>query len=440
MSLLEVVEHHCTQAGWEKTFWVGYSGGLDSHVLLHLFKTLSTMHPLHLRAIHIHHGLSPNADQWSAHCAQVCAQLQVELVMRQIKLPTQGNTEDAARMARYAAMQEFLQPEDILVTAHHQDDQAETLLLQLLRGSGPQGLAAMPERKMFGTGLHVRPLLAFTRRQLQDYAEEHDLQWINDESNTNTRFARNFIRHEVMPVIQQRWPEAARLMSRSAQHCAETQELLTEVSVRDLAAVQGETADTLSAIKVSSLSPARQRQLLRYWLQSLKLPLPNIHKIHQIQQEVLQSRPDASPVVSWAGAEVRRFRGELYAQPPQSKHDTQQIIAWDFPQALELPGLGTLMTAEVEGEGLMTGLNDITVRFRQGGETCRIAGRNCTHHLKKLLHAWQILPWERDRIPLIYVGDELAAAAGSQGSSLFVDEKFSAKAGQKGYAILMRRS
>ncbi len=400
-----------------RRYWVAYSGGCDSHVLLHALATLRTHLDTPLHAIHINHGLQMQAGAWETHCRQVCAQLSIPLeVVRVNAAHAAGESpEAAARVARYGVFTEILQDDDILLMAHHQDDQAETLLLQMLRGAGLKGLAAMPVLTRLGRGRLARPLLDFTRSVLSHYAVQQGLVWIDDPSNTDVRFDRNFLRHEVMPLLHQRWPATTSILSRVAEHMAEGASLLRDLAEQDF--TQHRVAgQRLTVASLRALDAARLRNLLRYWLFDVcRLTMPDSRHLNRIVHEVLPAAGDAMPIVSWRGGEVRRYRGELYAlQPETAPLPTGLPIAWDGKQALSLHQQ-VLIPHLVKGQGIarqfLTG-QDLSVRFRQGGESCMPLGRKHHHSLKKLFQEWGVPPWQRERVPLLYVGDDIAQIVG----------------------------
>ncbi len=434
MSLHSSLNNFCENLDLDKTVWVAYSGGLDSHVLLHCLATLRHTHPLKLRAIHVNHSLSPHAEKWGEHCANICAALNVEFSQQTIQAQAAvgESPEEIARERRYAVLSQLLAPQDVLVTAQHQDDQAETVLLQMLRGAGPKGLSAMPRIKPLGLGFQVRPLLDFTRAELQAYAEENNLQWIEDESNTNLNFSRNYIRHEVMPVLKKRWPSVSQTLSRVSANCAEAQQFLQEISTEEMTRVQGSHSHSLSVKALLALDEAKQRMVLRFWLQQLGFPMPGVTKLQQIQHDMLTARADRNPHIIWCGVELRRYQDELYAMPCLSKRDTQQVFTWDFNMPLVLPSIGELSATTVNGQGLRMDLTDVTIRFRQGGEAFHQAKRQCHQMLKNLFQEWGVPTWQRDRIPLIYVGDTLAAVVG-----FGVAEEFSVKQDEQGYLVTL---
>lgn len=407
---------------------VAYSGGLDSHVLLHALSRLGVA----LAAVHVHHGLSRNADLWAEHCQTQCAALQVPCSVVRVQVPRDGRgLEAAARAARYAALAQALEAGEMLLTAHHQDDQAETLLLMLMRGAGVAGLAAMPQVRPCGAGLLGRPLLGVSRSALHAYAVAHGLSWVDDESNFDTSLDRNYLRHELLPLLQRRWPAALPTLARSAAHLAEAGELLAELAAADLDAARGDRPDTLSVTALHTLSAARRRNLLRHWLRHLGLPPPDTAHLHRIEQEVLPARPDAGPRVDWSGAEVRRYRDDLYAMAPQAPvPDTE--LAWDLAQPLSLPDGRCLVASPAIGGGVSAesvAAARVTVRFRAGGERCAPVGRGHNHELKKLFQEVGVPPWERERIPLLFVDGVLAQVVG-----YWICAPFAATAGEEGLA------
>ncbi len=421
-------------------YWLAYSGGRDSHVLLHATAALRRQLPGELRAIHVDHGLSPDAPRWAAHCRMVCKGLDVPLRIRRVDArPRRGESpEAAARRARYEAIADLMAPGDCLLTAHHQDDQAETLLLQLLRGSGPHGLAAMPEKAPLAGGWHLRPLLDFNRAALAAYAEQQGLQWVEDESNFDTGIRRNYLRHQVFPLLATLWPAASATLARSAAHCAEAATLLDALAAEDLARAATAEPHRLSIPALRALDGPRRRNLLRYWLRGLKLPLPRTAHLQRIEKDLLEAAPDRMPVLRWEGVELRRYRDGLHALRPRAPCDQTQVLHWEPPQTLALPGNNGLLTARaVTGCGLAQAscrARRVSVRIRQGGERCLMADG---HHqsLKKLLQARGIPPWERECLPLIYIGNELAAVAG-----LWESPAWQAGPGEPGWRIEWRRN
>ena len=437
MDLFQTIQDfHQAQAS-NASYVIAFSGGVDSHVLLHLFANLRTIYPIQLKAIHINHSLSPNADYWTRHCEKICAELAVDFYTETIQAkPKAGESpEAAARRGRYGVFEKFLNARDILVTAHHQDDQAETVMLQLLRGAGPKGLAGMPKMKVFHHAQLARPLLSHARAEIEKYAEENHLSWITDESNANTHYTRNYIRHDLLPLIAERWPSVGKTLARTAQHCAEMQMLLEEMAEEDLQRVWHPEAQTLSVSKLLSLTPARQRQVLRLWLETLNYPMPSTAKLFQIQTDMLGAKIDKTPCVAWAHVELRRYQDVLYAMPALVPHDAHLSYTWDWRQPLILPEVGVLQTVERQGSGLNPDIAPVLVKYRDQGETCRLPGRECHHSLKKLLQTWQVPTWERARLPLIYAGERLIAIPG-----YFMDEAYTVGEDAWGLEVFLEKN
>lgn len=391
-----------------RQFVVAYSGGLDSHVLLHWLAQGQL--PQQISAIYIDHGLQSASAAWGEHCAAVCAALHIPLhIERTDARPAAGESpEAAARRVRYAALAAHVDASTALLTAHHADDQAETLWLQLLRGSGVHGLAAMPQLAPLGGGWLLRPLLKVTQRELRAYAAAHGLRWIEDPSNQDIDFDRNYLRQRVLPLLQQRWPALPRTSGRAAQLCAEAASILDEVALADLSAVQGAQAQQIFIPALRNLSAARQRNVLRYWLRQLHLPIPEARQLQQIEA-ALAAAQDRNPWVRWGGAQVRRYRQYLYALPALVQPAMQREYLWQMEGAvwppLELAGIGHLRMERVYGAGIRPAMLEaaaLLVRFRQGGERWRPQGRAHSQELKKLLQEAGIPPWERERLPLLY--------------------------------------
>lgn len=400
-------------------YLIAFSGGLDSHVLLHLCAVLRKQHQyLQFRAVHIDHGLQAASAMWAEHCCQICLQLAIPFTSVKLNLqPVKGESIEAvARTARYGVFRQHVHAGEMLLAAHHQDDQAETLLLHLLRGSGVDGLAAMPEVRPFGNGNLGRPLLPCSRQQLQAYANRKQLDYLHDPSNTDTRFDRNFLRQQVFPLLKQRWPSASAVVSRVARLQGESRDLLAMFLQEKLLEVQGKQQGTLSVQALLAQALPLQKTLLREWLKGQQFVCPDEKRLLQVVYEVLPARQGANPVVHWDGCEVRRYRDALYALAPLSQHDPTQMLVWEnIHEPLFLPSLGQSLSTD-----LLAGWYDwlkrhprvVTVRFRRGGETMRVPYRGGKYSLKQLLQEAGIPPWLRERLPLIYIGERLIAIAG----------------------------
>ncbi|MFP4246668.1 MAG: tRNA lysidine(34) synthetase TilS [Halochromatium sp.] len=408
--------------------WIAYSGGVDSTVLLHACAQLRDALDLDLslKAIHIDHGLHPRSADWARHCRRVCDQLGVAYQVRQARIARQPgeSLEALARAARQRLFADCLEPGDWLATAQHRDDQAETLLLALLRGSGVHGLAAMPARAALGAGVLVRPLLDVSQADLRAYAEEHRLRWIEDPSNQDLDFDRNLLRHQVMPILRQRWPSAATTIARSAAHCAEAAALIDTLADEQLPTVAGSRPGTLSAARLSTLAPERARAVLRRWLARQGFRATNRRRLETILGEVLCARADAQPLVAWDGCELRRYRDDLFALAPLPPRP-ETALGWDGWQPLQLPmGLGTLSLEAADSARPAAGLAScqalphapsMTVRFGRPRLPCRQPNRP-SRTLKNLFQQSGVPAWLRPYVPLLVDGQgDLLAVAGVTG-------------------------
>ena len=409
--------------------WVAFSGGIDSHVLLHSLAQLrSQLRGADLSAIHVNHGLMPQAKQWAEHCRQVATALSVDchIVNVDARAHVGESPEAKARQVRYQAFYSMMQKNDALLTAHHQDDQAETLMLQLLRGSGPRGLAAMPECSVKPGKTILRPLLSLSQADIESYAKQHQLQWIDDSSNEDCGYDRNYLRHQVIPLIKQRWPSMAKTISRSAQLCADAAHSLDEQAEADLDKVAVEQG--LSVFALNKLSMHRLNNVLRHWIRQTGLPIPNQSVLQQVVS-LLQASNDAKPLVHWKGAELRRYRDTVYIMAPLSTLPNSNPYPWQWDQELQIQGLGTLRAVADRGRGVRQDCGGyLTVGFRRGGERYRQGNHH--HSLKKLFQEKGILPWLRDRIPLIYLEEELVAVG-----DFFVTDHYMAIGEQPGWRL-----
>jgi tRNA(Ile)-lysidine synthase len=413
-----------------QTLLVGLSGGLDSCVLLHALVAAREHLSLRLKALHVNHGISPNAALWAEFCETLCRGYDVPFSAVAVDVPRDSGLgiEAAAREARYRVL--LAEDADAVVLAHHRDDQAETLLLQLLRGAGIKGLAAMPARSE-GTPAVWRPLLDVSRRQLHDYAMQHGLQWIEDESNLDLAYDRNFLRHRVLPAMAERFPACGTTLARSAAHFAEAAELLDEVAADDAVMYVGE--DGLAIEGLRTLSPARGRNLLRYWLSQHLPALPNTRRLHELYRQLLTARQDAQLRVAVEGGEVRRYRG--HARVARNTGAAPMHASWQGEAELVLPN-GVLTLAPAVGQGLAAAKvgGRLEIRSRSGGEHFRPDARRPTRSLRHLMQECGMPPWERSALPLIYAGDALVAVPG-----IGVAAEFQAAPGEGGWLIAWQR-
>lgn len=397
------------------------SGGGDSTVLLvGLAELMQAGRLCPVRAMHVDHQLHIDSARWAEHALALARRHQVpcEVVRVTVDKADAEGVEAAARRARYAALRARLDPDEVLLTAHHGEDQLESILLALMRGSGVRGLAGMPAVTRFGAGWHARPLLDFTRDDLRTWAAQRRMtdagyRWLEDPANTDLRFARSYLRTAVTPRFRERWPQAAQVASRSAAHLAEAAELLDELAKLDCAAAA--TGPCLRVAALAKLSSARRRNVLRYWLRTLQLPAPSTRKLHALEHDMLAASPDRNPCTAWKGAEVRRHRGLLYGHTPVPAPPPQWQVAWDFREPLTLPaGLGRISLVPTNTPGLKRAMlpGSIDVCFSPRDERIRVRAHPAatgTRTLQKFLQEKSVLPWWRERLPLLRIQDELLA-------------------------------
>jgi len=401
------------------------SGGLDSSVLLHALAALAADGCFALRALHVDHGLQPASAGWAVACREACRAAGVALDVIELSLqPARGESVEAlARERRYAALAGCLADGERLLTAHHRDDQLETVLIQLLRGAGVAGLAAMPARAALGRGWQLRPLLDVGRDELADYALRHGLAWQADPMNGALRFDRAYLRARVLPAIRERWPAAAETVSRSSRHFAEAARVLTEVAEADAAGALDEGRLALEGL--GALSRDRQVNLLRWWLRQAGLRPPPAARLEAALPAFFAARPDGAPSLCWPDGEIRRYRGRLYAGRPLAARAA--AIGHAATARYDLgPGLGSFeLVASQEGGLRALPTAGIELRFRMGGESLKPHAGRPRKRLKDLCQEAGVVPWMRERLPLVFVGGQLAAVG-----DLWIDEGFAAPSGQ----------
>ncbi|MDM7322197.1 MAG: tRNA lysidine(34) synthetase TilS [Gammaproteobacteria bacterium] len=439
--LIESVLRHIPVHLRHRPLFIGFSGGLDSTVLLHLLSRLYKTGTLtSLAAVHIHHGLLPQADRWVEHAEQTCRQLDIPLIVERIQVEPLGaaGIESAARKARYAALARYMKQGGGLLTAHHRDDQAETFLLQLMRGAGVRGLASMPVMAPFAGGWHLRPLIEIGREKLRSYALKHGLCWIEDPSNADLRHARNLVRHRIFPVLHTHWPQAEATLARAARRMAITEELLGDLGRLDLEAARSDQVNRLEAMALARLPDQRLFNAVRIWLIELGLSLPPEPRLAEIRR-MLEARADALPVIRWPGGELRRWREGLYALRERAKHLDSTFTRIVHPDTvMDCPELGwRIIPHKTIGSGLRLKSipsEGLVMRLRQGGERIRVVGQAHHQSLKNLFQASSIPPWERERLPLFFIGDCLVQVGES-----WIEASYFAGPDEPGLQIVLER-
>jgi tRNA(Ile)-lysidine synthase len=394
-----------------QNIYIAYSGGMDSHVLLHLCASINDI-KAKITAVYVNHGLQAEAESWGKHCGQVCHILGVNFLSLTVHAGAKSgeSPEEAARNARYAALKPLLEKDDALLFAHHADDQLETVLLQLFRGSGLKGLAGMPSSTPFGQGMLLRPLLNVSKADIIQYANDHALQWIEDPSNLQAHFDRNFLRHDILPLIKQRWPSVDKTVARSAKLCADAEGIISSLADELLTSAIYDDK-TLNINALQNQSEPYESLIIRQWFHQLGLRMPSQQITQQILGQVVAARADADPILATQGRQIRRYQQRLYCikRPPL-------ITRADFKLPPDQMSFAVAENIQYEvvpsNDGIpaeMWGRSTKTIHFRSGGESICLPGRSGTRSLKKLLQEAHIPPWERELIPLIYLDGDLAA-------------------------------
>ena len=409
---------------------VAFSGGVDSTVLLQALVNLrQKLQNLKLRAIYIHHGLSKNADSWAEHCQQQCNIWQIPLIIEKVKLDrAAGNIEEQAREARYQAIYRHLKRDELLCTAQHLDDQCETFFLALKRGSGPTGLSAMP----LENGQHLRPLLTISRQEIEQYANQQQLTWIEDESNQDDHYDRNFLRLKVLPTLNQRWPHFSQMVARSAELCQQQEALIHELLSSEFKQIIG-NAKQLNIQPLRDYSDYKRNAILRMWFKEQHIGMPSQKQLSLIWQTVIQAKEDANPQFILHNRQIRRYQNQLYLLPLYQDIE-QQILPWDLNTSLTLPdNLGVLQSNYQTKLTCRLPLKEenVSVRFHAQGQF-QIVQRKGSRSIKKLWQEHHIPPWQRTRIPLIYYNEQLITAVG-----VFVTEQ--GKGSQVGFNLINTR-
>jgi len=408
----QVIESALDQHKQPRHVYIAYSGGVDSHVLLHLCASIKPLKDK-ITAVYVHHGLQAEAESWDKHCEKTAEELGVNfLVLRVNAVAMSGESpEEAARNARYTALKSLMGCDDMLLLAQHREDQLETVLLQLFRGSGLRGLSGMPETMVFGQGVMLRPLLNVAKQAINTYAQAHQLSWVEDPSNQRNDYDRNFLRNAVVPLLKQRWPAIDKTVARSAKHCADAEVLVSEVADELFGAVFNEADKTLCISQLIGHHSHQQQLVIRHWFQSFGLKMPAQAFVGRILSQVVAAGENSNPVLSGQGYDVRRYRDKLYCLQ-QVMQEPPQDVVWPVGQGSIKVGNGLVLSCVPSSAGILCEQWQnarVEVRFRRGGEKICLPGRSGHHSLKNLFQEADIPSWERQGAPLIYLNGVLAA-------------------------------
>ncbi|NOH98480.1 tRNA lysidine(34) synthetase TilS [Vibrio sp. 99-70-13A1] len=414
---------------------IAFSGGVDSRVLLELSSIYQKTFPsIAVIAVHVHHGLSANADEWAQQCSTWCEQLGISFAVEKVTLDQSSSEslEKLARDARYQVLSQYLENGDFLLTGQHSDDQVETFLLALKRGSGPKGLSSMAQIMPFGDAFLVRPLLSASRTDIEAFAHQQGLSWVEDESNTDLRFDRNFIRHEISPRFQQRWPSFSASVQRSALLCAEQEQLLDELLASQFSQAY-HLDQSLDITFLKNQTELLRARLIRMWLAKLSLTMPSRKQLQLIWDEVAEAKHDANPRLILDSVEIRRYSGRLYAVK-NAKDITNWSQSISLNELILLPeriGSMCLQTDEkkfAEHEmnsvgmlslDVMKNVECLRVIFNPEGLVAHPVGRNHSRKMKKLFQEYNVPSWLRRRTPIVMDGENVVAVLG-----VFVDQRY----------------
>lgn len=397
--------------------WIAYSGGLDSAVLLHIIATnRSKLSGKRITVVHVDHGLQQVSSQWGKSCRETAESYGIDFYLIELNLvkAVGESIELAARNARYNAFEQLLQNNsDTMLFAHHADDQVETFLQQALRGAGVQGLGGIPESRHLGKGRLFRPFLGISRKELEVYAKQKKLKWIEDPTNQQPDFDRNFLRNEIIPLLEKRWLGAKKALLRSVGHCREASQQIDDSAHVELDRLCSDNLIDVEQLKL--LDFVQQKNVLRLWIRNNGFILPNTDRFEAGINALLNAKLDKNPVMDWGFGIIRRYQGQLYIDSLEDNEAALKQKAWDLNNSIVLNGSSCLTAFGGSGIGLNSDClirKDVSIRYRQGGERCRPFGRKGSHELKKLFQEYQIPPWRRSCIPLIYIGDEIACVVG----------------------------
>lgn len=387
-------------------FLVAYSGGSDSTALLYFANKMAKKYKVEIRAIHVNHNLNADSVDWENHCKYFCKKLNIPIIIKSINIVLKPgeSIEERAREERYRVISSYANSKTIMMTAHHANDQSETFLYQLLRGSGVKGLSAMPDFKKILNGYHSRPFLNISKNTLMELVDFKKLKYIIDNSNNNTKFSRNYIRKEILPKIKERWPSYSSTISRAANNVADAEKLnrdLAEIDIQNFLL----SDDNKISTSVKNLDDYRFNNVIRFWIKKNNFRMPSLEQIYSIYLNVLNAGNDKTPFFSCSEYEIRRHNDYIEIMKPLKKHDSSKIYNWKFEENLVISNLSVNLSWKNLEERLGYNLNkDVEVKFREGGKSIELSKNK---NLKDYMRENKIPPWKRDRTLLIYIDKEL---------------------------------
>jgi len=387
-------------------FLIAYSGGSDSTALLYFAKKMSEKYEVAIKAVHVNHNLNIESKEWENHCKISCKKMNIPLIIKNIniRLNPGDSVEEKAREERYSSILSLMNPKTIMMTAHHADDQAETFLYQLVRGSGVKGLSSMPAFKKLNKGYHVRPFLNLSKSTLIDIVDFSRLSYIYDKSNDNTNFSRNFIRKEVLPIIKNKWPGSSATISRAAHNLYNSVKLNDDLALIDIQNYLLKDKNKIS-VNLRELDDYRFNNVIRYWIKNNNYRMPSLEQIYSIYLNVFKAGNDKSPVFSCSEYEIRRYNDYIEIMSPLKKHDPAKVYTWEFRKNLIISNLSINLSWKNLEERLGYKYDkDVEVKFRKKGQNIKLDSKRS---LKDYMRENKIPPWQRERTLLIYIDKEL---------------------------------
>lgn len=430
-SALDIIERQIKPLLPNK-FCIAFSGGVDSTVLLHVMKNIID-EKSQIRAIHINHNIVDNSKVWSKTCKSICKNFGIDIEIISLEVTHIGyGLEAAARDERYKKLKEKLYENEYLLTAHHEEDQMETVFLRMARGTGLDGLQGINEKYSFGEGIIFRPMLEVSKTSVMDYAKEHQLKWVEDSSNQDTHFDRNFLRKKIIPQFRERWPSIASSVSRLSQLSAQNIKILNQIAEEDIGPIAN--MNELPLAKLLDKSFERANNMLRYIILANGMSIPSMKTLQDGLKEMLDPETDKS-VIAWKDYCIRKYKNHLYflSNSDLEPNKVDVRIPWEIGKTVNLgENIGTIEATFIHGDGLSIEKckNKLTISYRQGGELIKPIGHRINKSLKNLFQENQILPWMRDKIPLIYYQDELVSVA-----DLWFNQNYVASQNEAGFVV-----
>ena len=430
-SALDIIERQIKPLLPNK-FCIAFSGGVDSTVLLHVMKNIID-EKSQIRAIHINHNIVDNSKVWSKTCKSICKNFGIDIEIISLEVTHNGyGLEAAARDERYKKLKEKLYENEYLLTAHHEEDQMETVFLRMARGTGLDGLQGINEKYSFGEGIIFRPMLEVSKTSVMDYAKEHQLKWVEDSSNQDTHFDRNFLRKKIIPQFRERWPSIASSVSRLSQLSAQNIKILNQIAEEDIGPIAN--MNELPLAKLLDKSFERANNMLRYIILANGMSIPSMKTLQDGLKEMLDPETDKS-VIAWKDYCIRKYKNHLYflSNSDLEPNKVDVRIPWEIGKTVNLgENIGTIEATFIHGDGLSIKKckNKLTISYRQGGELIKPIGHRINKSLKNLFQENQILPWMRDKIPLIYYQDELVSVA-----DLWFNQNYVASQNEAGFVV-----